>query len=100
MQPGVTIRLYIDGDENTVEHGLTMEYQPNGNQPLQRHADRAINQEHDERRGEALKCVAVPDQGEADHDDANADHEGLRDLRAWALTAAGPYGNTWRRGLP
>jgi len=36
MQPGVTIRLYIDGDENTVEHGLTMEYQPNGNQPLQR----------------------------------------------------------------
>lgn len=36
MQPGVSIRLYIDGDENTVEHGLTMEYQPNGNQPLQR----------------------------------------------------------------
>jgi prepilin-type N-terminal cleavage/methylation domain-containing protein len=36
MQSGVTIRLYIDGDENTLEHGLTMEYQPNGNQPLQR----------------------------------------------------------------
>jgi prepilin-type N-terminal cleavage/methylation domain-containing protein len=36
MQSGVTIRLYIDGDENTVEHGLTMEYQPLGNQPLQR----------------------------------------------------------------
>jgi type II secretory pathway pseudopilin PulG len=36
MQTGVTIRLYIDGDENTPEHGLTMEYQPNGTQPLQR----------------------------------------------------------------
>ncbi len=36
MQPGVTIRLYIDGDENTPEHGLTMEFQPFGNQPLRR----------------------------------------------------------------
>ena len=28
FQPGVTIRLYIDGDANTPEHGLTMEYRP------------------------------------------------------------------------
>lgn len=35
LQPGVSIRLYIDGDENTPEHGLSMEYQP-GMQPLQR----------------------------------------------------------------
>ena len=28
FQPGITIRLYIDGDANTPEHGLTMEYRP------------------------------------------------------------------------
>lgn len=32
----VRIRLYIDGDNNTPEHGLTMEYQPNLQQPLVR----------------------------------------------------------------
>ena len=32
----VRIRLYIDGDDNTPEHGLTMEYQPNLQQPLVR----------------------------------------------------------------
>ena len=30
------IRLYIDGDDNTPERGLTMEYQPNLQQPLVR----------------------------------------------------------------
>jgi hypothetical protein len=28
MTPNLTIRLYIDGDGNTPEKGLTMEYQP------------------------------------------------------------------------
>jgi hypothetical protein len=32
----VRIRLYIDGDDNTPEKGLTMEYQPNLQQPLAR----------------------------------------------------------------
>jgi prepilin-type N-terminal cleavage/methylation domain-containing protein len=32
----VRIRLYIDGDGNTPERGLTMEYQPNLQQPLVR----------------------------------------------------------------
>ncbi|HEY6829534.1 MAG TPA: prepilin-type N-terminal cleavage/methylation domain-containing protein [Gemmatimonadaceae bacterium] len=32
----VRIRLYIDGDDNTPERGLTMEYQPNLQQPLVR----------------------------------------------------------------
>ena len=32
----VRIRLYIDGDDNTPEKGLTMEYQPNLQQPLVR----------------------------------------------------------------
>ena len=32
----VRIRLYIDGDANTPERGLTMEYQPNLQQPLVR----------------------------------------------------------------
>jgi prepilin-type N-terminal cleavage/methylation domain-containing protein len=32
----VRIRLYIDGDNNTPERGLTMEYQPNLQQPLVR----------------------------------------------------------------
>jgi prepilin-type N-terminal cleavage/methylation domain-containing protein len=36
LQNGVNLRLYIDGDENTPEHGLCVEYQPNGNLPLQR----------------------------------------------------------------
>lgn len=32
----VRIRLYIDGDNNTLEKGLTIEYQPNLQQPLVR----------------------------------------------------------------
>ena len=36
FQSGVTIRLYIDGDNNTPEHGLSMEYRPNNNQGLVR----------------------------------------------------------------
>jgi hypothetical protein len=32
----VRIRLYIDADDNTAEHGLTMEYQPNLQQPIVR----------------------------------------------------------------
>jgi prepilin-type N-terminal cleavage/methylation domain-containing protein len=36
LQTGINLRLYVDGDENTAEHGLSIEYQPNGNQPLQR----------------------------------------------------------------
>jgi prepilin-type N-terminal cleavage/methylation domain-containing protein len=36
MQPSVTIRLYIDADENTPEKGLTMEYQPQVQLPLVR----------------------------------------------------------------
>jgi prepilin-type N-terminal cleavage/methylation domain-containing protein len=32
----VRIRLYIDGDDNTPERGLTMEYQPNLQRPLVR----------------------------------------------------------------
>lgn len=32
----VRVRLYIDGDDNTPERGLTMEYQPNLQQPLVR----------------------------------------------------------------
>ena len=36
FQSGVTIRLYIDGDNNTPEHGLSMEYRPTNNQGLVR----------------------------------------------------------------
>jgi len=36
MQPNVTIRLYIDADENTPEKGLTMEYQPQVQLPMVR----------------------------------------------------------------
>lgn len=32
----VRIRLYVDADDNTPEHGLTMEYQPNHQQPIAR----------------------------------------------------------------
>ena len=32
----VRIRLYVDADDNTPEHGLTMEYQPNLQQPIAR----------------------------------------------------------------
>ena len=32
----VRIRLFVDDDPNTVEHGLTIEYQPNFQQPLVR----------------------------------------------------------------
>lgn len=32
----VRIRLYVDGDANTPESGLTIEYQPNAQQPLMR----------------------------------------------------------------
>ncbi|MGH7616725.1 MAG: hypothetical protein ACREPM_05800, partial [Gemmatimonadaceae bacterium] len=32
----VRIRLYIDGDANTPEHGLCIEYQPNAQQPIVR----------------------------------------------------------------
>jgi prepilin-type N-terminal cleavage/methylation domain-containing protein len=38
MLPNTRIRLYIDGDANTPETGLTMEYQPNPQTPLQRRA--------------------------------------------------------------
>jgi prepilin-type N-terminal cleavage/methylation domain-containing protein len=34
MTPNLTIRLYIDGDGNTPEKGLTMEYQPTPQSPL------------------------------------------------------------------
>ena len=34
--PNVRIRLYVDADDNTPEKGLTMEYQPNAQQPLVR----------------------------------------------------------------
>jgi type II secretory pathway pseudopilin PulG len=36
MTPNLTIRLYIDGDANTPEKGLTMEYQPTPQSPLLR----------------------------------------------------------------
>lgn len=36
MTQTLTIRLYIDIDANTPEHGLTMEYQPSPTQPLVR----------------------------------------------------------------
>lgn len=34
--PNTSIRLYVDADPNTPEHGLTIEYQPNFLQPLVR----------------------------------------------------------------
>lgn len=34
--PNTSIRLYIDADPNTPEHGLTIEYQPNFLQPIVR----------------------------------------------------------------
>ena len=34
--PNVRIRLYVDADDNTPEKGLTIEYQPNAQQPLVR----------------------------------------------------------------
>jgi len=36
LTANVRIRLYVDGDDNTPERGLTMEYQPNLQQPLVR----------------------------------------------------------------
>ena len=36
MLANVRIRLYIDGDANTPEHGLCIEYQPNTTQPIVR----------------------------------------------------------------
>lgn len=36
MAPSVRIRLFIDADAGTPEHGLTMEYQTNAATPLQR----------------------------------------------------------------
>jgi type II secretory pathway pseudopilin PulG len=36
MLANVRMRLYIDGDANTPEHGLCVEYQPNTTQPLVR----------------------------------------------------------------
>jgi prepilin-type N-terminal cleavage/methylation domain-containing protein len=36
MLANVRIRLYIDADANTPEHGLCMEYQPNATQPIVR----------------------------------------------------------------
>jgi prepilin-type N-terminal cleavage/methylation domain-containing protein len=36
MTPNLTIRLYVDGDANTPEKGLTMEYQPTPQSPLLR----------------------------------------------------------------
>jgi hypothetical protein len=43
----VRMRLYIDGDANTPEHGLCIEYQPNAQQPLVRKMlDSAIDTLH------------------------------------------------------
>jgi prepilin-type N-terminal cleavage/methylation domain-containing protein len=36
FQSGIVIRLYVDGDANTPEHGLTIEYRPNQTQGLVR----------------------------------------------------------------
>jgi len=36
LQANARIRLYVDGDDNTPEHGLTIEYQPNARMPLVR----------------------------------------------------------------
>jgi hypothetical protein len=36
LLPNVRIRLYVDADANTPEKGLTIEYQPNAQQPLVR----------------------------------------------------------------
>jgi hypothetical protein len=36
LTPNIAIRLYIDGDANTPEKGLTMEYQPTPQSPLLR----------------------------------------------------------------
>ena len=36
MTPNVRVRLFVDGDPNTVETGLTMEYQQTTQSPLQR----------------------------------------------------------------
>jgi hypothetical protein len=36
MLANVRMRLYIDGDANTPEHGLCVEYQPNAQQPIVR----------------------------------------------------------------
>ncbi len=36
LLPNVRIRLYIDGDDNTPEKGLTIEYQPNLQMPIVR----------------------------------------------------------------
>ncbi len=36
MLSNVTLRLYVDADENTPEKGLTVEYQPTPQQPLMR----------------------------------------------------------------
>ena len=45
--PNVRIRLYVDGDDNTPEKGLTIEYQPNAQQPLvRRMLDSAIDTLH------------------------------------------------------
>jgi hypothetical protein len=36
LQANARIRLYVDSDDNTPEHGLTIEYQPNARMPLVR----------------------------------------------------------------
>jgi hypothetical protein len=36
LQANARIRLYVDADDNTPEHGLTIEYQPNARMPLVR----------------------------------------------------------------
>jgi hypothetical protein len=36
QSPSTRIRLFVDGDDNTPEHGLTIEYQGSNNSPLQR----------------------------------------------------------------
>ncbi len=36
LLPNTSIRLYVDADPNTPEHGLSIEYQPNFLQPLMR----------------------------------------------------------------
>lgn len=45
LTPNVLVRLFVDGDPNTIEQGLTIEYQQNAAAPLQRRQlDSAITQ--------------------------------------------------------
>jgi prepilin-type N-terminal cleavage/methylation domain-containing protein len=45
LTPNVLVRLFVDGDPNTLEQGLTIEYQQNAAAPLQRRQlDSAITQ--------------------------------------------------------